>query len=153
MKDYLMNLRKLIGNLPVLVCGAGVIVENDKGEILLQLRSDNKCWGYPGGAVDINEVVEEAAKRELLEETGIIADCLELLGIFSGQEMYYIYPNGDEVSVIDIVYICKEYTGEAKADFIESDDVKFLSIDKIPDNISPPCIPALKRYIELRNLV
>ena len=43
--------------------------------------------GYPGGSVNINEVVEEAAKRELLEETGIVANALELFGVFSGKEL------------------------------------------------------------------
>ena len=83
MNEYLKNLRKLVGHMPILVCGASVIVENEDGEILLQLRKDNKCWGYPGGSVDTNEVVEEAAKRELLEETGIEAISLELFGVFS----------------------------------------------------------------------
>ena len=98
MKEYLRNLRKLVGHMPILVCGASVIVVNDKDEILLQLRKDNNCWGYPGGSVDINEVAEEAAKRELLEETGIVDNSLELFGVFSGEELYYVYPHGDELS-------------------------------------------------------
>jgi ADP-ribose pyrophosphatase YjhB (NUDIX family) len=150
MKEYLKNLRKLVGHMPILVCGASVIVENENGEILLQLRKDNKCWGYPGGSVDINEVVEEAAKRELLEETGLIANTLELFGVFSGKELYYIYPHGDEISNVDIVYICKSYSGEVKADMVESVDVKFFDINELPDNISPPCVPALKKYQEIK---
>ena len=146
MKEYLKNLRKLVGHMPILVCGASVIVENEDGEILLQLRKDNKCWGYPGGTVDINVVVELAAKRELLEETGIEAKSLELFGVFSGKELYHVYPHGDEISNVDIVYICKDYSGEVRADFIESIDVRFFSIDNLPDNVSPPCIPALNKY-------
>jgi len=148
MKDYLKNLRKLVGHMPILVCGASVIVENEKGEILLQLRTDNNCWGYPGGSVDINEVVEDAAKRELFEETGIVANHLELFGVFSGKELYYIYPHGDEISNVDVVYICKDYQGEARADLVESSDARFFPIDKLPDNISPPCVPALMKYKE-----
>lgn len=150
MEKYLKNLRELVGHMPILVCGASVIVENENGEILLQLRKDNNCWGYAGGLVDINEIVEEAAKRELFEETGIVANSLELFGIFSGKEMYHVYPHGDEISVVDIVYICKDYSGEAKADLIESIDVKFFTINELPDNISPPCVPALKKYQECK---
>jgi len=150
MKDYPKNLRKIVGHMPILICGASVIVENDKGEILLILRSDNKKWAYPGGSVDINEIVKEAAKRELFEETGIIAESLQLFDVFSGKELYYIYPHGDEISIVDIVYICKNYTGEAKADLIESDAVGFFAIDNLPDSISPPCIPALNKYKENR---
>ena len=148
MKEYLRNLRKIVGHMPIVVCGASVIVENREGEILMQLRKDNNCWGYPGGSVDINEVVEVAAKRELLEETGLTANSLELLGVFSGEEMYYKYPNRDEISVIDIVYVCRDYTGEIKADNVENLDVKFFPINKLPDRISPPCIPVLQKYKE-----
>jgi ADP-ribose pyrophosphatase YjhB (NUDIX family) len=152
-KEYLKNLRKLVGHMPILVCGASVILVNKKGEILLQLRKDNNHWGYPGGSVDINEVVEDAAKRELFEETGLIANSLEMFGVFSGEELYYVYPHGDEISNVDIVYICKDYCGEAMADMLESVDVKFFPLDELPNNISPPCIPALDKYSETRRIV
>lgn len=150
MNEYLKNLRNLVGHMPILVCGASVIVENENGEILLQLRKDNNCWGYAGGLVDINEVVEEAAKRELFEETNIVANSLELFGVFSGSELYHVYPHGDEISVVDIVYLCKDYSGEPKGDLLESLDAKFFAVDKLPDNISPVCVPALKKYLEIR---
>lgn len=91
----------------MLQVGVSVIVEDSHGRILLQLRSDNHCWGYAGGSVELDEVVEDAAKRELFEETGLIAEELELFGVFSGVDCHYIYPNGDEVSNVDIVYVCK----------------------------------------------
>ncbi|WP_136666557.1 NUDIX hydrolase [Flavobacterium sp. H122] len=40
------------------------------------------CWALPGGFVDENEDLEEAAKRELLEETSINVDTLEQIGAF-----------------------------------------------------------------------
>jgi len=66
MNEYLKNLRKLVGHMPILICGASVIVENENGEILLQLRKDNNCWGYPGGMVyskrsQISENLEKAS--------------------------------------------------------------------------------------------
>jgi len=134
MNDYIKNLRKLVGHMPIMLCGASVIVENDKREILLQLRRDNKCWGYAGGSIEIGEVVEDAAKRELFEETGLVANSLELFNVFSGKDLQYIYPNGDEVSIIDIVYICKDYSGEPKADLARvtrSDSLRLMSCRRI----------------------
>lgn len=69
MSGYIMDFRKLVGHRPLLQVGASVIVEDRQGRILLQLRCDNHCWGYAGGSVELDEVVEEAAKRELFEET------------------------------------------------------------------------------------
>ena len=151
MTDYIKSMRKIVGHMPILQCGASVIVENEKGEILLELRKDNNCWAYPGGAVELDEIVEDAAKRELYEETGIIAENLELFGVFSGKDLHYIYPNGDEVSNIDIVYICRaSYTGELKMQKDEVLDLKFFPVTALPENISPPVVRPLKQYIEKR---
>ncbi|MBO5968805.1 MAG: NUDIX hydrolase [Clostridia bacterium] len=147
MSSYIMDLRKIVGHRPLLQVGASVIVEDKEGRILLQLRSDNHCWGYAGGSVELDENVEEAAKRELFEETGLIANSLELFGVFSGKDTHYVYPNGDEVSNVDIVYICKDYSGELHCQPGEVDDLKYFEIDKIPDNISKPIEKALKQYI------
>jgi 8-oxo-dGTP pyrophosphatase MutT (NUDIX family) len=151
MTEYIKNLRKTIGHAPILQCGASVIVENEQGEILLQLRKDNHFWGYAGGSVELDEEVEEAAKRELYEETGLISNELELFGVFSGKDMHYIYPNGDEVSNIDIVYICRSYSGDLKMQKDEVTDLKFFPLTNLPENISPPNIKALKAYIGKRN--
>lgn len=148
MSDYIMDLRKIVGHRPLLQVGASVIVEDSQGRILLQLRSDNHCWGYAGGSVELDEVVEDAAKRELFEETGLIAEKLELFGVFSGKDTHYVYPNGDEVSNIDIVFLCKKYSGNLKCQKGEVDALKFFSVDEIPENISQPLRGVLTKWTE-----
>lgn len=148
MSGYILDLRKTVGHRPLLQVGASVILVDRENRILLQLRSDNHCWGYAGGSVELDEVVEEAAKRELFEETGLIADKLELFGIFSGKETHYVYPNGDEVSTVDIVYVCKEFHGTLKCQDGEVDKLKFFRVDEIPENISPPIRVALDKWKE-----
>ena len=151
MSNYIMDLRKIVGHRPLLQVGASVIVEDSQGRILLQLRTDNQCWGYAGGSVELDEVVEDAARRELFEETGLIAESLELFDIFSGRDIHYIYPNGDEVSNIDIVYICKKYSGSLKCQEDEVDDLRFFQIDEIPDNINTPNQMPLKKWISSKH--
>lgn len=148
MSNYIMDLRAVVGHRPLLQVGASVIVVDSDNRILLQLRSDNHCWGYAGGSVELDEVVEEAAKRELFEETGLIAESLELFGVFSGKDTHYTYPNGDEVSNVDIVYVCKQYSGELKCQDGEVEKLKFFRIDEIPQNISKPIRVALDKWVE-----
>lgn len=147
MPNYIMDLRKYVGHRPVLLAGASVIVEDAQGRILLQQRTDNHCWDYAGGAVELGESTEDAAKRELWEETGLTANALELLGVFSGEELHYIYPNGDEVYIIDIVYLCKDYSGKLAAQDGEVDDLRFFSADQLPENLSPPTKPAMQKWL------
>lgn len=146
MSNYILDLRKLVGHRPLLQVGASVIVENENGQVLLEKRADNHCWGYPGGSVELDEVVEEAARRELYEETGLVAGELQLFGVFSGRELHYVYPNGDEVSNVDIVYLCKTYSGELKRQEQEVEALRFFPADALPENLSPPIRGPLLRW-------
>ena len=148
MSGYIMDLRKIVGHRPLLQVGASVIVEDKQGRILLQLRADNRCWGYAGGSVELDEEVEEAAKRELFEETGLVAHELELFGVFSGKDMHYTYPNGDEVSNVDVVYLCRNYSGVLKCQESEVEALKFFDVSEMPSNISQPNVMAIQKWVE-----
>ena len=121
MGEYIMDLRRKVGKIPLMQCGASVIVENERGEVLLELRADTKDWAYIGGAVELYERVEDAAARELREETGLIAEELTLLGVFSGERLRLVYPNGDPVSNVDVVFLCRKYHGELTPQVSEVD--------------------------------
>src|SRR5664280_453363 len=95
--NYIQSLRQYIGHRPILMVGAAILIVNNENRLLLLERSDSSCWGPPGGAVELGEEVEAAARRETLEETGLEIGGMELFGVFSGPQLYYRYPNGDEV--------------------------------------------------------
>lgn len=115
--------------------------------ILLQLRKDNNCWGLAGGSLEIGETLEEVAKRELYEETGLVAKKLKLFNVFSGKEFYYKYPNGDEVYNVIAAYVCTDFEGEIKMDENEVQDLRFFHLGELPTNISPPDMPIIQEYI------
>lgn len=143
---YIMDLRKIVGHRTLLQVGASVIVEDAQGRILLQRRTDNHCWGYPGGSTELDERVEDAAARELLEETGLVAEKLELFGVFSGPELHYVYPNGDEVSNIDVVFLCREYSGALHCQQEESEELGFFVPGMLPEKLSPPIVIPLRAW-------
>lgn len=148
MSDYIMDLRKIVGHRTIMQCAASIICMNEQGQILLGKRTDNHLWGYAGGSIEIDEKVEDAAKRELFEETGLIADEIIFFHINSGPEAHYIYPNGDEVSNIEIIYLCRKYHGELKRQETEMDELRFFSPDEISlEMISPPIRPVIKQFL------
>lgn len=146
MSGYIMDLRKIVGHRPLLQVGASVILEDKQGRVLLQKRTDNHCWGYPGGSTELDERVEDATARELFEETGLTANHLELFGVFSGKELHYVYPNGDEVSNVDIVFLCRDYSGSLRLDAEESEDLCFFEAGQLPVNLSPPIVLPLRTW-------
>ena len=146
MSDYIMDLRKIVGHRPLLSPGASVILEDAEGRILLELRHDNRCWGYAGGAVEMDEVVEDAARRELFEETGLAAGKLELYGVFSGPESHFYYPNGDEVSYVEIVYLCRDYSGELCPQPGEVDELRWFAAYELPEDLSPPTARVIRQW-------
>ena len=147
---YILDLRKIVGHRTLLQVGASVIVEDTRGRVLLQKRTDNHCWGYTGGSTELDERVEDAAARELLEETGLKANSLELFGVFSGPELHYTYPNGDEVSNVDVVFLCRDYSGELHCQPEESEALAFFEPGKLPENLSPPIRIPLKAWEKMR---
>ena len=68
MTEYISSIRKLVGHMPIMQCGASVILVNKRGELLLQKRRDNGCWGYHGGSVELDEIVEEAVAEAFIHQ-------------------------------------------------------------------------------------
>ena len=150
MADYLKDLRKVVGHRPLLSVGAGIILEDERGWTLLQRRSDNGCWDHSGGSIELDERVEDAARRELEEETGLIAGELSLLGVFSGPENHFSYPNGDEVSYVGIIYVCRDWSGEPRCQAGEVEELRFFPPEALPEPINPPSRPAISAWLESR---
>ena len=104
---------------------AAVCVIARGGAVLLIRRGTDTgygLWILPGGYVDRGEVVESAAAREALEETGLEVAPTSLIGLFS-------LP-GDPVIVAG--YAARE-TGGALAPGPEALDAAFFPLDTLPE--------------------
>ncbi|MFY2151496.1 NUDIX hydrolase [Mammaliicoccus sciuri] len=136
--DYISSLRDKVGHAPVILVGALVLIFNKDKQVLLQLRSDNESWGLPGGTMELGESFEEAATREVYEETNLEIQNLKFITNFSGKDYHMVYPNGDEAYTVTALFESEEYEGELSVDIKETQNLKFFDIDKLPQNISPP---------------
>jgi 8-oxo-dGTP diphosphatase len=114
---------------------ASTIIINNRAEVLFILRDDNpnisfpNYWSLPGGVVEFNELPEQAAHRELQEETGLIVD-------LSYWKVYQRQPQKRGIILDQYIYIgttektCDEMTlseGQALR-FLKRDEINSLPI-------------------------
>ena len=145
--SYVQELRSLVGHRPLIVVGAAVLIVNEHNCLLLQHRRDNQYWGLIGGSMEIGESLEDTARREVFEETGLKLDELNWFGLFSGQELIYEYPHGDIVANVVAVYTSRQFQGKLKVNIQEGYKVQFFNLHELPSDISPPDKPVIAKYL------
>jgi 8-oxo-dGTP diphosphatase len=113
------------------IIGVGAIIIED-ARVLLVKRAHPPIqgqWSIPGGALEIGELVREAAVREAREETGLIVEPGELLGVFDrvlrdpAQRVQYHY--------VLIDFLCHHIGGELQA-ASDALEVRWFTRDELP---------------------
>lgn len=130
-QNYIKWIRSKVGHEKIILVFAGGCIFNEKGEVLLQRRTDSNKWGFPGGAIELGETPQMAAIREVKEETGLDVEVGELIGVYTDLDMEY--PNGDKAQSICIAFELKMISGNLSCDGQESLELKFFPIDDAPD--------------------
>ena len=137
--SYIKELRNLVGHRPLILVGEVVIVMDERDRILMHHRTDEDAWDLPGGFMELNEAIEETARREVKEETRLSVEELKLVEIFSGEEFFYTCPNGDQVCPVTVVYQTRNFSGTLQADGEEGCEVLFCALDDLPVGTYPEC--------------
>jgi 8-oxo-dGTP pyrophosphatase MutT (NUDIX family) len=78
------------------------------------------------------ESLEETARREVWEETGVKVGSLRFLMLLSGPGFFHTYPNGDQAFFVSAVYEGTVAEGSPRGDGVESSEAAFCSVDQLP---------------------
>lgn len=143
MLEYLEQLRQKVGHAPLMVPAVTVVPLRGR-QVLLQRRTDDGTWGLHGGAMDTGEDPRQAARREFAEETGLRAEALTLWDVYAGPAHHHVYPNGDEVYPVDIVFLCEHFSGAGAVRDGEADALAWFSLDALPENLFRLDAPILR---------
>ena len=122
-------MRREFPEVPLVGVGA-IIIEDSR--VLLVKRAHPPLqaeWSIPGGVLEVGELVREAAIREAREETGLIVEPSELLGVYDrilrnpGQRVQYHY--------VLIDFLCRRVAGDLAA-ASDASDVRWFRRDELP---------------------
>lgn len=102
-------------------------IRGDKAVVLLIKRGNHPCigqWAFPGGFVNMNESTEDAAARELVEETGISADL---------EQMYTVSTPGRDprTSIVTVCYMSVLPSPVAVKGGDDADEAAWFEIDYV----------------------
>ena len=138
-----------LGVVPQVRAGVGVFVRDGVGRVLLEKRSDCGLWGLPGGRIEPGESISEAARREVLEETGLTVNIMRLLGVYSDPAQWRIVTFPDNVvHLVDIVLEAEVVSGGLTRS-AESEEIRFFEPGQAPneDDIAPPARQAWRDWL------
>lgn len=130
MDNYIKKVRKKFGHDELILNYAGCIIFDEQNRLLLQKRSDCEKWGFLGGMVEFGESVEEAAVREVKEESGLDVEITSLYGVYS--KYFAEYTNGDKVQPIIHLFNARIIGGERIDQNDETLELKFFDLNNIP---------------------
>jgi 8-oxo-dGTP diphosphatase len=126
--------------------GIGVLIQNEKGEVLLGERAGSHGegeWSFPGGHLDFGETIFETAKRETKEETGLDVSEFELISV--ADELRYI--KTDNKHYLNIGIKAQYAGGEPKV--CEPDKCRgwqWFSLDNLPEKLFEGTQLAIRNY-------
>lgn len=127
----MMNIKKEI--LPAVAAA----IFNEKGDVLLQKRSDVNRWALISGHVEFGESVEEAILREIQEEINMRGEIVRLIGVYSSPaSQTYHHPEKTVQYVTSYFEI--RLAGDPDLTFANNEtlELKFFPKDKLPADLA-----------------
>ena len=129
--SYVQWLRSHVGQAPVLLASASVLVFDDAGRLLVARPVGYETWVSPGGAVDPGESPVDAAIREAWEETGLHIEITGIFGVFGGPDFRVNYPNGDVADYVMTAYTARVVSGTLEAVDGEIAEMRFVTHEEL----------------------
>lgn len=140
--NWWIDLRHTTGPERVITMGAGAIIQNERGQVLLTFRREG-LWGIPAGLMELGETIGGTLVREAKEEMNVEIAVRELVGVFTGPDTYHTYPDGNQVQIVSTLFRADLLTHDLKPDGDETRDISWFDLNQLPN-----MVPRHRRLVE-----
>jgi 8-oxo-dGTP diphosphatase len=141
--SYVQWLRSHVGKQRVVLTGAGSVIRDERGRVLLQKRSDDGLWALPGGLQELGESLADTVRRETCEEVGLQVEPRALIGVYTAPELDRSeFPNGDQAQMFIALFDCAVIGGKLQAQESEVLELGWFDLDDLPTVIKSTAIHA-----------
>ena len=140
--NYSRWLRSYVGHQRLLQLSTSAFITDEDGRVLLGRRADVMLWAPPSGIVQLGETPSQTLIREVLEETGLHVEPIRLIGVYTGPEFEWTYPNGDQAQIISMFFACTVTHGA-----LTPDNSEFVALGYFPPDSLPAILPRSVRML------
>lgn len=130
---YVLGIRAEIGHELLLMPAVTTLIWDEEGRVLLVRHAHNNQWGTVGGMIEPDEAPADAARREALEEIGVTVQLDGIRGAVGGPGHRITYPNGDQCSIVAVVYDATIVDGSITPDDHEVLEARWFDIDQLAE--------------------
>lgn len=141
--NYVRWLRSFVGHQRLLQLAASAFIRDERGYVLLGRRADVMLWAPPSGMVQLGETPSQTLIREVQEETGLHIAIDRLIGLYTGPDFEWSYPNGDQAQIVTAFFACRVLGGTVQPDHNEFVDLGYFAPDAFP-SLMPRYVRVLK---------
>jgi ADP-ribose pyrophosphatase YjhB (NUDIX family) len=122
---------------PTLIGVRALVVYHDQ-VLLIRHRGGGRPWSLPGGGVERYERLDEAIRREIREESGVLVRVERLQGMydaFFGRVTNYI-----------AVFVCTPLSEPKPPISLEIADARFFALDSLPEGVDYGSLARIDEY-------
>ena len=128
--SYLWKMRQKCGHNTIMSATTDVIPIRD-GKVCMVLNREHRFWCFPGGHAELGLTWQEAARKELVEEAGLVAKDEDMKPFASVSGYTIVYGDNEPVNLFSMTFVCEKFDEHDVEDEEEIAEKRWFAFDEV----------------------